>query len=488
MICALMSSQFIFVVFFIYGLAFFGMGIAMALESGRSPALTEVRVLHPLAAFGMVHGAHEWLEAYLIQASLLGTVLPAWVPWVRLSLLVTSFSSLLLFAYRLHRLTSSHYDSRRIVYLVSFIFYAIAILSSALVTYRSANVPWLNLLDVLTRYLLAIPSSAMATVSLYAWAREARRNEKNSLAPKLALTSLGFGLYALTQFIVRPIAIFPANLINEASFLATFDFPIQVVRTLVATLITISLLRASFTMDEERKRELLAAQQSRLDALQKQEALRRELLQHTVRAQEEERARIARELHDETAQELSAVMLELATLRSMLKRQKAAIEKVDHLQTLSRQISQGLYRLVRDLRPAQLDDLGLVPALRYLFGQIHMSMNMDTAFKVQGDVRRLDPVLETILFRVVQEALTNVARHADTREAEVEIAYEKDQVCLTVADKGQGFDALERFSEPRGWGLAGMRERVESVGGEFRLISAPGEGTVIQVSINLANG
>jgi two-component system sensor histidine kinase UhpB len=241
-------------------------------------------------------------------------------------------------------------------------------------------------------------------------------------------------------------------------------------------------------MDNERKTQFLAVQQSRLDALQKEQALRRELLRHTVRAQEEERARIARELHDETAQELSAVMLELATLRSMLKRQKAVSEKVERLQSLSRQISQGLYRLVRDLRPAQLDDLGLVPALRYLIGQYHLSMNLDAAFRVEGDVRRLDPALETTLFRVAQEALTNVARHAGTREAQVELIYGTETICLTVADKGQGFDALERFSAPRGWGLEGMRARIESVGGEFRLVSAPGEGTIIEVSINLTDG
>ncbi|MEW6403031.1 MAG: sensor histidine kinase, partial [Chloroflexota bacterium] len=344
------------------------------------------------------------------------------------------------------------------------------------------------LLDGLSRYLLAVPASVMSTISLYAWAREARRGNARALAPYLSLTALGFGIYALTQFVVHPIRMFPANFINEASFIATLGFPIQIVRTVMAALITVSLLRAIFTMDEIRKSEFLAAQQERLDALQNQEALRRELLSYTVRAQEEERSRIARELHDETAQQLSAVMLELATLRSMLKRKKDATEKVERLQSLSRQISQGLYRLVRDLRPAQLDDLGLVPALRYLIGQYHTSMNLDAAFCVQGDIRRLDPVLETILFRVVQEALTNVARHAKTREAEVGLIFGKDSICLTVADEGQGFDALPRFSAPRGFGLAGMRERVESMGGEFRLISAPGEGTIINVRFPLTAG
>jgi two-component system sensor histidine kinase UhpB len=205
-----------------------------------------------------------------------------------------------------------------------------------------------------------------------------------------------------------------------------------------------------------------------------------------VRAQEEERARIARELHDETAQELSGFSLELAALHSMLKRQKMASQKVERLQALSRQISQGVYRIIRDLRPAQLDDLGLVAALRYLIGQNHLTMQVDAALAVKGDIRRLDPSLETILFRVAQEALTNVSHHAGTHEAEVELNYCEDAVYLAVTDKGQGFDAMAPFQAPRGWGLAGMRERVESAGGEFHLISAPGEGTKIEVRIKLA--
>ena len=94
-------------------------------------------------------------------------------------------------------------------------------------------------------------------------------------------------------------------------------------------------------------------------------------------------------------------------------------------------------------------------------------------------------MVETVLFRVAQEALNNVTRHAGTHQAGVRITYAEDKVCLTVADRGQGFDASESFTAPRGWGLAGMRERVESVGGEFRLVSLPGLGTTVEVVIPL---
>ena len=480
-----MIDQLAFIVYFIYGLAFFGMGIAMALESGRSPALAEARVLWPLSAFGLIHGTHEWMESYILQAQSLGAQSPIWLPWLRVAFLIASFSSLMLFAYRLLNLTLPRSESRRFVQNVSFVLYASAILLSVYLSYRTGNIPWLNLTDGLSRYLLAVPACLMSTVALQARARTSRRMEKRALAGNLTLTAVGFVIYMLTQLVAHPLEMFPARYLNEATFLIVSGFPIQVIRSITAVMITIGLLRSTFNMEDERRVQLNTAQQSRLEALQQQEALRRELLAHTVHAQEEERARIARELHDETAQELSAFSLELAALRSLVKRQKTASAKVEHLQNISRRVSQELYRLVHDLRPAQLDDLGLVAALRYFIGQYHADTSINIRFKVDGDVRRLDPSLETVLFRVAQEGLTNIARHAETCEADVQLIFEADLIHLIVADQGRGFDANGRFPGPHGWGLAGMRERVESVGGDFRLTSTGGTGTQIEVIVPL---
>jgi two-component system sensor histidine kinase DegS len=113
-----------------------------------------------------------------------------------------------------------------------------------------------------------------------------------------------------------------------------------------------------------------------------------------------------------------------------------------------------------------------VAALRYFIGHYHADNNIDVRFRVDGDVRRLDPSLETVLFRVVQEGLANIARHAGTCEADVQLVFEPDLIHLIVADQGQGFDA-------------GMRERVESVGGDFRLTSARGSGTQIEIIVPL---
>ncbi len=479
-------NQLTFLVFFIYGLAFFGMGITMALESGRSPALAQARVLRFLAAFGLIHGTHEWLESYLMQARAFGTPLPDWLPWLRLGLLVTSFVSLLLYAIQMLLLVSPYRRGKRIFRFSIFGAYALFILISISSSHLKEPIPLNNFLDGLARYLLAVPAAMLATLALRAQGRNAREQERALLSNSLAIAAFGFGIYTLTQFFVHPINMFPARYINEEAFLAYTGFPIQLIRTITAILITYGLLRATQSMEEERKTELFSAQQARLDALEQQEKIRRELLRHIVQVQEDERARIARELHDETSQILSAFMLELATLRELTRRKPQVKDIVDKLQELSRQMSQGLYSMVHDLRPAQLDDLGLVPAIKSLLDSECCPKGLQVTFDVTGKQKRLDSLIETVLFRVTQEALTNVTRHADTNKASVYLDYAPGMVTLGVLDSGRGFDPNEPLHPPRGWGLEGMRERVESVGGQLVLYSAPKRGTTIKVVIPLA--
>jgi two-component system sensor histidine kinase UhpB len=179
------------------------------------------------------------------------------------------------------------------------------------------------------------------------------------------------------------------------------------------------------------------------------------------------------------------VSLHLAALRVGLKRKPEELLMVEQLQELTRQMSQGLYRLVRDLRPAHLDDLGLIPALNYLLAETRSASNIEFEFSVQGTPHRLDLSIETILFRVTQEAANNIVRHAKANRARVELVFGEDSIHLTVTDQGQGFDPQGPFQAPRGWGLEGMRERIESAGGIFQLKSAPGQGTQLDATIPL---
>jgi signal transduction histidine kinase len=477
------------VVYFAYGLAFFGMGLTLALESGRSPALAETRLLRPLAAFGMIHGVHEWLDSYLLQPVAMGIQLPAWLLWLRLGLLAGSFCFLLVYGLLTLRVHPLKPGITAYVFWGTLAVYELGILASAVFTYRTGTTLLVNVFDVLTRYLLAVPAAVLAAVALRAEALSALTGGRRRVMVFLTWAAIGFGLYGLTQLFVPAIDMFPARILNSTVFLTFTGFPIQVVRTLMAVLITLSLLRATQIVEKERQQQLLVAQQARLDALEriqdeltKREALRRELLRHTVRAQEEERTRIARELHDETSQVLTAFSLDLATLRTVVCDRTEVKNLVDRLQELSKQMSQGLYRLVHDLRPAQLDDLGLIAALEYLKDE-SVSAGLDVSMDIHGKARRLDSVVETVLFRVAQEALQNVVRHAQVRLARIVLVYQSQEITLKIEDSGVGFNPVQSFAPPRGWGLAGMRERVESVGGQLSIESRPGIGTIVEVAV-----
>ena len=456
-------DQLTFLVFFIYGLAFFGMGITMALESGRSPALAQARVLRPLAAFGLIHGTHEWMESYLMQAEFFGTPLPGWLSWLRLGFLFASFGSLLLYGIQMLLFVSPYNPEKRAFRFSVFGFYALFIISNIIRAYIEAPIPLTHLLDGLGRYLLAVPAAMLATLALRAQAREMRQNDRMQLNNSLLIAAFGFGIYTLTQLFVHPINMFPARYFNEETFLAFTGFPIQVIRTIMAILVTYGLLRATQSMEEERKAQLFAAQQARLEALEQQEEIRRELLRHTVQAQEDERARIARELHDEISQLLSAFTLELATLRELAKGRPRMKNTVDRLQDLSRLMSNGLYNLVHGLRPAQLDDLGLVPALQSLLDSEYGPNGLQVTFNVTGTQQRLELADRNGFIPCGAGSADQC--HAPRRNQ----PGKRSPGLCSRRDHIRGNGCRQRLrpkraaESPRGWGLEGMRERVASV-------------------------
>jgi signal transduction histidine kinase len=485
-------DQILVFVYFIYGLSFFGMGLTLALESERSPALVEARLLRPLAAFGMLHGTHEWMESYLLQSQIGGLALPIWLPWLRVGMLLASFIPLLLYGILILR----HYPLRpRWHYSLTISLLGVfctGILLSFFLSYHSGPVPWSSVLDNLTRYLIAVPGALLSALALRAQALHPWDGDRRRLELFLSLASAGFIIYGLSQIFVPAAAMFPANFINATTFRNIFGFPVQVVRTVAAITVTIGMLRATQVVEKQRQRQMQEMQKDRLEALERvntemeqRETMRRELLRHIVQAQEEERARIARELHDETAQTLAAFALDTATLQASVPDKPEVKMLTTRLQSLGRQMSQGLYQLVNDLRPAQLDGLGLVPALQFLTEHDSRSKLLDVQLDIHGTVRRLDPVVETVLYRVTQEALANVNRHAQTKQAVVSLDYQTQEITLSVTDNGIGFDPAQSFRPPRGWGLAGMRERVEAVGGQLQIHSRPGEGTKVKVIVQV---
>ena len=222
-----------------------------------------------------------------------------------------------------------------------------------------------------------------------------------------------------------------------------------------------------------------------------QEAQEREkrlgdILHQAVGAQESERQRIARELHDVTGQSLTAITLGLRGIETTVKeRPKVAAEQLRELRSFGSSALSELRHIIADLRPPQLDDLGLGAALEWYAQEFQRRYDIDTEYTLQGEHFRLASEYETVLFRIAQEALTNVARHASASQAWVKLRVEQGQVCIAVQDNGQGFDVQKtlRHEEPSGWGLLGMQERASLLGGKCFIDSTPGSGTRVWVTV-----
>ncbi|MBP6015098.1 MAG: GAF domain-containing sensor histidine kinase [Candidatus Promineofilum sp.] len=223
------------------------------------------------------------------------------------------------------------------------------------------------------------------------------------------------------------------------------------------------------------------------DELQQSGKLRGELLHRVVSAQEAERQRIARELHDGTGQTLTALGLGLAAAADRLDSDPSAVRRqlVD-MKQMNAQVLQEVHNVISDLRPSILDNLGLIPALRGHASNFESRTGIQTQLIVQGKSSRLKSEVETTIFRIVQESLTNVVRHAQARSVLVQIVFGADGVEISVHDDGRGFDVARALAGEDGraaWGLLGIQERAALVGGTADLVSAPDEGTIVRVSI-----
>ena len=201
-----------------------------------------------------------------------------------------------------------------------------------------------------------------------------------------------------------------------------------------------------------------------------------------LQAQESERARVARDLHDEANQALTGVLLRLqATAEAAPPALRAELRETQGVATRA---MEELLRLARELRPAALDDLGLAAALRTLVDEFGRRARIATRFSAEpGVLDGLDADGQLVAYRVVQEGLSNVARHAGARRVGVSAVREDGDVVLRVDDDGSGFDL---DATPRGLGLPGMRERAVLAGGRVCVLSVPGEGTLIELRLRAA--
>ncbi len=196
-------------------------------------------------------------------------------------------------------------------------------------------------------------------------------------------------------------------------------------------------------------------------------------------AQEAERGRLARELHDDIVQRLIIFGHSIDRVQRALERDPAlAHERLGQLRTDITATVQAVRAVIGDLRPPALEELGLLPAVEFLLGRATPDQP-EVTMTVDGTVRRLDPQGELALFRIVQEAWSNIRRHAQAKHARFTFTYTRNALVVTVEDDGRGFTTPE--GGPTGWGVIGMRERAALAGGSITVGSEPGQGTQIEV-------
>jgi len=209
------------------------------------------------------------------------------------------------------------------------------------------------------------------------------------------------------------------------------------------------------------------------------------LLKKVITAQEEERKRVARGLHDETMQALSAMLMKIEVCR--LYREAPSVEKIEEMRNIALKTLQDLRILIQNLRPSILDDIGLEAAVQWLLDKHLGEKGINCFLNILGEKgKRFSPYIEITLFRIIQEVIVNIARHAEAENVLVILRIGEKNVSVDIEDDGRGFDvtsALKQTEDGRGLGLLGMRERVNNLDGKLEICSTPGQGARVTVSI-----
>ncbi|MHB1651968.1 MAG: sensor histidine kinase [Desulfitobacteriaceae bacterium] len=217
---------------------------------------------------------------------------------------------------------------------------------------------------------------------------------------------------------------------------------------------------------------------------------RQEIGLRVIRAQEEERRRVAREIHDGPAQTLANIVLRLEIAEKLLEiNSNRAKTELKDLKTLVRSNLQDIRRIIFDLRPMALDDLGIVAAMAKYLENFQATYGIQSELLVEGRAKRLQPTMEVAMFRLIQECMSNVAKHSQSGQTLIAIQFQDDWINTRITDYGQGFNVIEALEKPgEHFGLIGMRERVEMFSGRFSIQSSPGKGTTVEFAFKEEGG
>lgn len=476
-----MGVPFIVLIYLMYGLAFFSMGLLVALEGGRSSDIRLRKALRPLAAFGIVHAVHEWIEMF----EQMGHIQNDSLYWgVGLSILAFSFISLAAFG---SFLLANTEVSRRLILLIPIGLEAIWVFGIYNFREQYTGAMLWDIADAWTRYTLAIPAALLTSIGLVAQQRAFRRSGLVRFGQDALWAAIAFGWYGLFgQIFTKATPLFPSTIINQELFLNIFGFPIQFFRAITAVAAAIFVIRFLRAFQVESDHKIAELQTAQLEESQHREAMRGELFRRVVAAQESERQRIARDLHDETGQSLTAIGMGLRGLSGKVARNKEALGTLQKLESLTADSLKELQRLISDLRPSHLDDLGLPAALRWYTGRIQEHASVSIRVDIHGEEQELDEAIKITIFRIIQEALNNIIKHSQASNVNIHLRYEEKKVRISIQDNGIGFDpdhVQQRRTSRPSLGLAGMEERAALLGGNVSIQSRPGYGTEVEAVI-----
>jgi len=447
------------IVFFIYGQAFFILGLAVALRSRQRSQIAFAKHLWLLAAFGIVHGVYEWGIIFIpIQQTYLA---PDTINLLRLiELLLETLSFFALFQFGVE-LTAPRL---RLAPTALLLIWCAALL--ALQIFVQPDLTRFRIIgDTLARYLLGAPGAALAAWGLHRQARQAAQIASPRIARYFEIAALAFALYALVASVVPRSDFFPASIWNYDVLLATIGVPAAIFRAACGIVIAAAIIRGLDIFDVETERQLDDAARTRAVAA--------------------DRERIGRELHDGIIQSLygAGLTLEDAALTIDEDAARARQKIASAIDALNRTI-RDIRAYILDLR-AEATPTDWTTRLADIVRLFRVQTLIDAELKIEGAPRKsLDKTRCSELLAIVREALINARKHARASHVEIRVRYHPTELELAVSDNGVGF-APETMLRDLGarQGLRNMRERAHLIGGRLEIDSALGRGATIRVLV-----
>jgi len=455
------------IVYSVYGQVFFVMGLAVALQTRSHSRLEMARSLWILAAFGIVHGLHEWGYVFIpIQETYMPSSVIAGLKVARVLMLALSYFFLLQFGLELVVSGLRGGSLLRLLGVGAFSVWVILFLVLMVSRGQTALDTVMDLGAVWGRYLLGAPGAIMVAIGLLRQERKVRSMDLPVIAYYLRGAMVAFAVYAIVGGMVVPQAgFFPASVLNETTLLTTTGIPAPIYRSLSGLAMAYFIIRTLEVFDLETERFIEEIERARILAA--------------------DRERIGRELHDGIIQRIYAAGLSLEDARlTIMENPQTAQAKIATAMGMLNTVIQDIRSYIFDLRTTA-KERDLPSALATLAQEFRVNTLIDVDVQIQGAPCDLSAEQVDHLVSIVQEALTNVSQHARATHVDIRLEYAPDAIHLIVQDNGIGFQRRgEMTTEPgRGQGLRNMQERARLLGGQLSVAARPQpeRGTIVRL-------